>query len=237
MTDIPKLAASASRILYAQGVLDAFGHVSVRDPDGRDGFWMSKSMAPGLVTPADVYFHNQDGDLVDGNGARPFLERFIHAEIYRARPDVNGIVHSHSLSVIPFTVVADMRLRPVCHMCSFLHGAPSPFEISDFAGDATDLLIRSRALGVELARHLGDESLVLMRGHGFTTVGETVEEAVFRAVWTEKGAALQSSALALGSPRFLSEGEAKAATATNRGQIGRAWNLWLSEVDFNTASR
>ncbi|AHD11869.1 class II aldolase/adducin family protein [Phaeobacter gallaeciensis] len=198
MTEVQNDIALASRVLYAQGVLDAFGHVSVRASEG--GFWMSRSMAPGLVTAPDVFLHDADGEIT-GNEVRPFLERFIHAEIYRARPDVMGIVHSHSPSVVPFSVLQDVPLRPMCHMCGFLHGSPVPHDISGIAGDASDLLIRSRSMGEDLARHMGDANVVLMRGHGFTVVGRSLREAVFRAVWTERGAHLQQSAMAMGTPQ------------------------------------
>ncbi|NTF83977.1 class II aldolase/adducin family protein [Rhizobium rhizogenes] len=228
MNAICEQISVASRILYAQGVVDAFGHVSVRAMDAK-GFWMSRSMAPALVTAHDVVMHGEDGDPHD-QAVRPFLERFIHAEIYRARPDVMAIVHSHAPSVVPFTVVANVALRPLCHICGFLENGPRPYDVATIAGDESDLLISSRAKGEDLARHLAAANVILMRGHGFTVVGRGLEEAVFRAVWTERGAKLQQSAMALGAPRFLSEGEARACDATTSGQIGRAWNLWVSEI-------
>lgn len=230
MSDIQHLTATASRILFAQGVLDSFGHISARDLSNDGTFWMSRSMAPGLVMPNDVYQHDENGDIIGDSDAKTFLERYIHSEIYRARPDVKAIVHSHAVSVIPFSVVPEVPLKPVFHMCSFIGGTPTPYEIADHAGPDSDLLVRTRALGTHLAAHLGDANLVLMRGHGFTVVGSTVEEAVFRAVWTERGAVAQASALAIGTPRYLSEGEAIAATNTNRAQISRGWELWVSEL-------
>lgn len=227
--DLIRQVALGSRILYRQGVLDAFGHVSARDPENSDWFLMSRSMAPGGVTGDDVFCHDRNGDIL-AEGAKPFLERFIHAAIYQARPDVAAIVHSHSPNTVPFTVVPQVPLRPLCHMCGFLADLAVPFDVADIAGGATDLLIRNEKLGQALARHLAGSAIVLMRGHGFTAVGESVPEAVFRAVYTDKGAALQQAALRLGEPQYLRPEEARACDATTRGQIDRAWALWVGET-------
>lgn len=219
--------AQASRILFGLGVVDAFGHVSRRHPDRPDRFLMSRSMAPGQVTPDDVIEHDLDGEPVGRPGARVFLERFIHGEIYRARPEVNAVAHSHAPAVLPFTVV-DTPVRPIAHTCGFLHGVGRPFDVADEAGDGTDLLIRSADLGRALATHLGQAAVVLMRGHGFTTIGGSVAEAVFRAHYTALNCQLQMAALGLGEPHYLSPAEAAACEATTRGQADRVWNLWLS---------
>lgn len=225
----PRLeVAQASRILFGQGVVDAFGHASRRHPGRSDRFFMSRSMAPGLVTPGDVIEHDLEGEPVEAPGTRVFLERFIHAEIYRRRADVQAIVHSHAPSVIPFTVV-EQAVRPIAHTCGFLHGLGPAFDVADQAGDATDLLVRNAALGRALADHLGDANVVLMRSHGFTAIGGSVAEAVFRAVYTALNCQLQAAAMQLGTPRYLSSGEAAACEASTRGQADRAWTLWLTQ--------
>jgi HCOMODA/2-hydroxy-3-carboxy-muconic semialdehyde decarboxylase len=224
--DLRLQVAQASRILFGLGVVDAFGHISRRCPDRPDRFWMSRSMAPGQVRPHDVLEHDLDGRAVDEPDARVFLERFIHAEIYRARPDVHAVAHSHAPSVVPFTVV-DATVQPIAHTCGFLHGTGTAFDVADHAGDGTDLLIRTAELGRALARHLSDRAVVLMRSHGFTTVGDTVPEAVFRAVYTMLNCRLQLDAIMLGAPRYLTEAEAAACEAATRGQADRAWNLWV----------
>jgi len=215
----------ANHILFHQGVVDGFGHVSVRDPAQSDRFLLSRSMAPALVARADVMRFD-----LDGNAARdartPYLERFIHAEIYRARPDVRAVVHSHSPCVIPFGVANGTPLRAICHMSGFLGAATPVFEIRSAAGPASDLLIRSRALGAALARSLGTHAVVLMRGHGSTTVGASLRQAVFRAVYAEVNARLQAEALRLGAVTYLTDEEAAAASASNDAQINRAWELW-----------
>jgi len=218
----------ANRILYDQGVVDGFGHVSARHDASAEHFLLARNMAPALVTPADILMFDMDGHALDADGRRVYLERFIHAEIYRARHDVNAVVHSHSPSVIPFAATRT-PLRPIYHMSGFL-GAGSPvFEIRDVAGD-TDLLIRDAALGRALARTLGEAPAVLMRGHGSTVVGATLEQAVYRAVYAETNARLQAQAIALGDVVYLTTDEASKAAATNDTQIARVWELWERRV-------
>ncbi len=218
---------AANHILFTHRVVDGFGHVSVRIAPDR--FLLARNMAPGLVTADDILTHDLDGEALDANGRSVYLERFIHGEIYRARPDVQAVVHSHAATVIPFGV-SQMPLRPIFHMAGFLRGPAPVFEIRDHAGDASDLLIRNRALGVALAGSLGDNAVVLMRGHGATIVGRDLPQAVYRAIYTAVNAGLQSEALRLGEVTFLTEGEADAAAASNDGQINRAWDLWKRQA-------
>ncbi len=223
---------AANRILYNEGVVDGFGHVSVRHDKAPDRFLLARSMAPGLVTAADIMqFAAHDGEPIDAEGRTPYLERFIHSEIYQARPDVVAIVHSHSPAVIPFGVVK-RQLQPIFHMGSFLGGGVPVFEIRDAGGPATDMLIRNLALGAALAAALGDKPVALLRGHGNVVVGGSLREVTFRAVYTEVNARLAAEALRLGDGEavFLSDAEAAAATATNRAQIGRAWDLWKARA-------
>ncbi len=220
--------ALANRILYDQGVVDAFGHVSARHDASATHFLLARNMAPALVTPADILTFDLDGNAIDAEGRRVYLERFIHGEIYRARHDVNAVVHSHSPSVIPFAATRT-PLRPVYHMSGFLGNGSPIFEIRDVAGD-TDLLIRDQALGRALAASLGGHSTVLMRGHGSTVVGATVEQAVYRAVYAEMNARLQMEAVALGDVTFLNEREAEKAAASNDTQLARVWELWSRRV-------
>jgi ribulose-5-phosphate 4-epimerase/fuculose-1-phosphate aldolase len=215
----------ANHILFDQGVLDAFGHVSVRHPRRPDRFLLSRNLAPALVAIDDIQTFDLDGNVVDDD-RRVYLERFIHGEIYRARADVGAVVHSHSPSVVPFSVVKSATFRPLSHMGGFLGDGAARFEIRDFAGDASDLLVRNRALGAALAKSLGSHHVVLMRGHGSTVVGPTLKHAVYRAIYTEVNARLLSEALRLGSVEYLSTGEARATMETNEGQLERPWALW-----------
>jgi ribulose-5-phosphate 4-epimerase/fuculose-1-phosphate aldolase len=217
----------ANHILFDQGVVDGFGHVSTRHPSRSDHFLLARSMAPALVTAKDVLEFDPAGAPVEAGGLAVYLERFIHSEIYRTRPDVVAVVHSHSPAVVPFSVVSGTRLRPICHMCGFLGAATPVFEIRDVAGPGSDLLIRDAHLGAALAQSLGQGAAVLMRGHGSTVVGTTLRQAVFRAVYTEVGARLQSEAMRLGPVTYLTEKEAEATARTNDAQIDRTWLLWL----------
>ena len=222
--------ATANRILAHHGVVDAFGHVSVRHPDRPEHFLLARNMAPGTVTASDIMVFGPDSEPVDGDERRPYLERYIHGEIYRARPDAMSVVHSHSPSVVPFGVVPSVKLRPVFHMSGFLGGGASVFEIRCCAGDSSDLLIRDRVLGAALAESLGENTTILMRGHGSTVVGGSLHEAVYRAVYAEVNAKLQASAMQMGEVTYLTLGEAHAAMTMNRGQLARAWNLWAAEA-------
>ncbi|WP_128643470.1 class II aldolase/adducin family protein [Rhodococcus opacus] len=227
-TELREQLVAANHILVRQGVLDAFGHVSARTAAGADTFLLSRNLAPGSVTADDLLVHDLDGRA---SGDRPlYLERFIHAEIYRRRPDVMAVVHSHSPSVIPFSLCAT-PLRPVIHMAGFLASERTPvYEISDYAGDASDLLITSAGLGASLAITLAGDSVALMRGHGSVTAGSSLRESVYRAVYTEVNARIQLEAHSLGNPRYLSAGEAKSADETVGGQADRAWNVWRDQV-------
>jgi len=222
----------ANHILFDQGVVDGFGHVSVRHPERPERFLLSRSMAPALVTEQDVLEFDLDGNGVVPNSPAGYLERFIHGEIYRKRQDVMSVVHSHSPSVVPFSVVTGARLRPVCHMCGFLSEKGTPiFEIRDFAGPGSDLLITSGKLGAALADSLGEGPAVLMRGHGSTVVGSTLRQAVFRAVYTEIGARLQMEAMRLGPVTYLTEEETIGTTKTISTQYDRSWFLWLKAAE------
>ena len=216
---------AAHRILAMHEVLDAYGHVSARS-DGRPGrFVMSRSLAPALVTAADLMELDADSEPLPGDLRKGFIERYIHGEIYRLRPEVTAIVHSHSVSVIPFGITRS-KLRPVYHMASFLWSGAPVFDIRKVKPD-NDLLIRDRSLGQALAGSLGACTCVLMRGHGVTVVGESVPEAVFRAIYTEMNACLQLQAVLLDGPiEFLSDEEGRRATASNRGTLERPWELW-----------
>ncbi|RYX96459.1 MAG: class II aldolase/adducin family protein [Comamonadaceae bacterium] len=218
----------ANRILDDQGVVDGFGHVSVRHDTSAEHFLLSCNRAPGLVVKSDILVYNLDGEPVEKTDRRSYLERFIHSEIYRARPDVVSVIHSHSPSVIPFGITGQ-RLRPVFHMSGFLGSGSSLFDIRAGHGN-TDLLIRDLGLGRDLAKALGQHTCVLMRGHGSTVVGPSLQRAVYRAVYAEENARLQLSASTLGRIEFLTPEEAELAMATTEGQVQRPWELWSRRI-------
>jgi HCOMODA/2-hydroxy-3-carboxy-muconic semialdehyde decarboxylase len=218
----------ANRILYDHGVVDGLGHVSVRHPTEPGVFLLSCNRAPGLVKREDIVCYDLDGNAISQTSERPYLERFIHSEIYRARPDVVAVVHSHSPSVIPFAIT-HKPLKPVFHMSGFLGSGSAHFEIREAAGN-TDMLIRSPYLGEALAKSLGKHNCVLMRGHGSTVVGTSLEQVVYRAIYAEVNAKLQLAANGLGEISFLNEEEAQLSSDMNDGQIPRSWNLWVTRL-------
>jgi ribulose-5-phosphate 4-epimerase/fuculose-1-phosphate aldolase len=223
--------ATANHILYDQRVVDAFGHVSVRHDKRPDRFLLARNMAPALVTAADILEFDLDGNLVDGSGRSVYLERFIHSEIYRARPDVGAVVHSHSHAVIPFGALRSHKLRAILHMGGFIGTETPVFEIRECVGDGSDLLIRNRELGAALAKSLGPRSVVLMRGHGATVVASTLPEAVYRGVYVDVNARLQLQTIGLGPVNYLTEAEGRAAAASTGSQIGRAWEMWKTQAE------
>lgn len=218
----------ANRILYDQGVLDGFGHVSARDEKNPARFLLSRSMAPGLVTTKDILEYDLEGAPIDSGGRAVYLERFIHAAVYRARPDVKAVVHSHSPSLIAFSVTGT-SLRPVYHLSSFLGAGAPVFDIRDAAG-MTDMLIRDNRLGDALAKVLADKPVALMRGHGSVVVGSSIQQAVYRVIYTDVNARLQMDAARLGTITFLSPEEAAKSAAGLDAQVPRAWELWRSRI-------
>ena len=217
---------AANRILSDQGVVDGFGHVSARHEEDAARFLLARSMAPGLVTADDILEFDLTGNALDPHGRTLYVERFIHSEIYKADPEIKAIVHSHSPSIIPFGVTS-VPLRPIYHMSSFLGAGVPIFEIRHTGGPATDMLIRDPELGAALAKSIGKSAVVLMRGHGNVVVGDSVQQVVFRAIYTEVNAKLQAEALRLGAGEvdFLNSEEAAKATATNNAVLSRPWEL------------
>ena len=218
---------TANRVLAHLGVLDGYGHVSARHPRVRDRFLLSRSIAPELVAAGDVMEYNLDGGAVDPQGRLSYLERFIHSEIYRARTDVNSIVHCHTPSVIPFAN-STIVMRPMYHMSSFVAEGVPVFEIRDVAG-LSNMLVTDGRLGQALARTLGSRSAALMRGHGAVVVGDAIPTAVARAVYLDLNARLQAQAIALGGTvTYLDPEEARLWNSTNR--YDRSWELWKKSM-------
>jgi ribulose-5-phosphate 4-epimerase/fuculose-1-phosphate aldolase len=219
----------ANHILAEQGVLDAFGHVSVRDPRDPQRFLMSRALAPALIRTEDVMEYDLDGNAVDPKGRTSFLERFIHSEIYRARPDVKAVVHSHAPAVIPFGAT-QTPLRPISLVAAFLPPRVPVFEIRRTAG-MTNMLVSNPQLGRALAETLGPNPVVLMRGHGMVVVAPTLPLVVYRAVYTMLDARLETEAISLGGPvTFLEPQEAEDANKTLDQVHLRAWELWKLEA-------
>jgi len=223
--------AAASRILAAQGVVDGFGHVSMRHPSAPARYLMARSIAPARVTPEDIIEYDLDSNPVNADGRNSFLERFIHGEIYKARPNVHSVVHSHSPSVIPFGLVG-VPMQAMFHSAAFIAAGVPVFDIGKKFG-ATDMLVSDAPKGVALAAVMGKKDVVLMRAHGSVACGATLQTAVFRAVYTEVNARIQhwTTALKGGAPiAALNDEEGRLADVINQTAGLRAWDLWRSQV-------
>jgi HCOMODA/2-hydroxy-3-carboxy-muconic semialdehyde decarboxylase len=229
---------AANRILYNEGIVDGFGHISARDPRDPGRFLMSRARAPGLVVAADILEFGMDGEPIKANAPPIYSERFIHSEIYKARPDVNSVVHTHSPTVVPFSVTNE-PLKPI--RAAFFYPEVPVFDTRDAAG-WTDLLISNAMLGKALAEKLGNNTVVLLRGHGNAVVAPDVRVAVYRAIYTEANAKLLLQAKMLGGPiNYLAPEEAAIMNASRtRVRPGhgsdRIWELLKSEAK-GTAGR
>jgi HCOMODA/2-hydroxy-3-carboxy-muconic semialdehyde decarboxylase len=218
----------ANRILNDRGVLDAYGHVSIRHPADPNRYLMARAIAPGLVTADDIMEFDLDSNPVDRRGRALFVERFIHGEVYKARPDVNSVIHTHSAGVNPFSVT-QTPLRPVFHNASFLHVGVPVWEIRESFG-TTKMLVNDGRLGQSLAATLGDKPVALMRGHGNVVVGPNVRVATARAVFTDENARMLAVALSLGGPvNYVSPGEG-ALRDKDPSDATRSWELWKANA-------
>jgi ribulose-5-phosphate 4-epimerase/fuculose-1-phosphate aldolase len=221
--------AAASRILVDQGVFDAAGHVSMRHPNDPARFLMSRSLAPEMVTAGDIMQFDLDCNAIDAQGRRGFIERYLHGEIYRARPDVTAVAHSHSPSVIAFGLT-QTPLRAMYHNAAFLAAGVPVFDIREKFG-TTDIVISDAAKGAALAAVLADKSVALLRAHGMVAVGPSLPVVIFRAIFTVVNAKIQQQALALGGPiAALDEEEGRIADIVNVETVGRSWDMWKQRV-------
>ena len=219
---------AANRILAAHGVIDAYGHVSLRSPDNPNRFFLARAIAPQTVQLEDILEYDLDSKPIDPKGRDSVNERFIHSEIYRARPDVMSVVHNHSPSVVPFSVTG-VKLRALFHMASFIgvDGLPN-FEIRKVK-KGSDLLVRDPKLGAALAKTLGKSAAALMRGHGSVTVGENIMRSVGRSVYLEMSAIMQMQSLLLSKKiTYFDAAEVKASSPVQ--DYKRAWPLWREKA-------
>jgi ribulose-5-phosphate 4-epimerase/fuculose-1-phosphate aldolase len=221
--------AAASRILADQGVFDAAGHVSMRHPGHPQRFLMSRSLAPQMITADDIMEFDIDSDPVDARGRNPFIERYLHGEIFRARPDVMAIAHSHSPSTIAFGL-SNVPMQAMYHNAAFLAAGVPVFDIREKFG-VTDIVVSSSEKGAALAKVLADKPVALLRAHGMVATGLSLPVAVFRAIFTVTSANIQHQVLALGGPvAALDAEEGRLADVVNVQTVGRSWDLWKKRV-------
>jgi len=232
LPSLPELRrlVAANRILAHEGVVDAFGHVSVRDPRDAKRFVLARSRSPALVELADLMEFALDGTPIDARGRTPYGERMIHAAVYEARPEVTAVVHHHAYGVLPFTIT-DTPLKPVIHTASVI-GAEIPVWDIRTAFGATDMLVRTIEQGRDLAATLAGNTCLLMRGHGAVVVGASVQQAVLTAIYLQVNANVLLAALPLGAPEGLSAEEVAAATAAQFSPLAldRSWEYFCQRA-------
>lgn len=219
---------TANHVLANEEVVDASGHISVRHPQRKDRFLLSRSIAPSQVTASDIMEYGLDGEPIDAHGRVSYKERFIHSEVYRARPDVDSVVHCHTPSVLPFAD-SDVPMRAMFHMASFVADGVPVWDIRK-AGGVTDMLVSDTQLGRSLAQTLGNHPALLMRGHGAVVVANSIPNAVARAVYLGVNAKIQLEATSLGGHvTYVSPEEAHLRMA-DPNEYSRAWEMWKAKI-------
>ena len=217
----------ASRTLAEEGVIDAYGHVSVRSETNPNRYLMARQLAPELVTEDDILEFDLDSNPIDPRGRKFYNERYIHGEIFKSRPEVMAVVHNHAPAVVPFSCTSRASLKPIFHMSAFIGLGVPNWDIRD-AQKGSDMLVRTPFLGQSLAKKLGKHPAVLMRGHGATTVGENLQRAVGRSVYLEMNARMQFQAMMIAGPRgkvnYMDDKEVAANVSWQN--YDRSWNLW-----------
>jgi ribulose-5-phosphate 4-epimerase/fuculose-1-phosphate aldolase len=222
--------ALANRIVAHEGVLDGFGHISIRHPDDAGRYFLARSRSPELIEPADILEFSLDSKLLTVTEHLPYGECVIHGCIYQARPDVNAVCHHHSPAILPFCITG-VALEPINGLGATM-GAAVPFwDSRDEFGD-TPMVVTTQAQGQSLARALGPHAMVLMRRHGATVTGASLQETVFRAIFSHRNAELQLRATALGAVSPLTRGEAELAESYSLRPrpMGRAWEYWTTRL-------
>ena len=220
----------ANRILAHQNVVDAYGHVSMRHPTDPQIFLMARSRSPGLVEADDIMQFRLDGSVIGDDRRAAYIERHIHAAIYRQRSDVNAVVHAHASEVLPFTV-SSVALRPVIHSAGVVSESIPVWDIRDRFGD-TNLLVSDEDQGGDLAQRMAGNNVVLMRGHGFAAAGVNLIEALRVAIYLRQNAKVLLEALKLGEVTYLSSGELEAIRSIDPDSpaLARAWEFWATEA-------
>jgi HCOMODA/2-hydroxy-3-carboxy-muconic semialdehyde decarboxylase len=223
----------ANRILANEGVVDAFGHVSIRHPDNPARYIMSRSRAPELITLDDLMEFTLDGEAIDLQGRTPYGERMIHGATYEARPEVHAVIHNHAYEVIPFGVTG-VPLRPVMHTCGVIGSDIPTWDIREKFGEGDHLVVNMEQ-GRDLVRCLGDRRVALMKRHGCVVAGRTLREAVMTAVYLQVNAKLVLQSLQLGTPDYLTPLEVERCTARQVTPLAmdRAWEYWSVRAGAN----
>jgi HCOMODA/2-hydroxy-3-carboxy-muconic semialdehyde decarboxylase len=233
-TDESRIAdlITAYRICVNEGILDSFGHISVRSVSNPAHFFMPRASAPSLITRADIVELNLDGNPVLPNAPRTNGERFIHSEIYKARPDVQSVIHAHTMAVLPFGV-AGVALRPVVAQAGFLPPETPIFDSREAYGvnaKERGMLVRTAPLGAALAKKLAGNPVVLMRGHGMTVVADSVKRATVQAVYTQIDAQVQYAAMQMNKSITVMDAKELAFNAVENFDVDRPWENFKNKL-------
>ncbi len=228
--DVLRDLVIGNRILSNEGVVDAYGHLSARHPEHPDRYFLSRSLAPEFVDTGDLLEFDLEGNVIGADSRPPYLERFIHAAIYAARPDVNAVIHAHAEDTLPFGI-SSTPLVPVIHAGAFIGAQVPVWDIADRFGDHTNLLVTNMDQGRDLAERLAGNSVVLMRGHGFASAAATIIDVVRMSIYLPRNARALLNGLKLGDVKPLSAGEIAARTSgggyrPNSPETWRAWQYW-----------
>jgi HCOMODA/2-hydroxy-3-carboxy-muconic semialdehyde decarboxylase len=223
LSDVRRDLVAANRILANEGILDVYGHVSARHPEHPDRYLLARARSPELIEEDDLIEFTLDSGPLPDNPPPLYLERFIHGAVYQARPEIMAVCHNHTTAIVPFSISRTTKLQAVFHSAGFLPREARVWDIAEEFGTSTDLLVRNLDHGRSLARRMGDDPLVLMRGHGSAVAGRTVEEMVNRCIQMEKNARIQLMAMQLGEfiPLYPGEGSNRGAPSDDR-----AWEYY-----------
>jgi ribulose-5-phosphate 4-epimerase/fuculose-1-phosphate aldolase len=238
-TGVRRELVAANRILGHEGILDAYGHVSVRHPGNPGHFLLCRARSPENVEVADVLEFDGAGGLVGDSGAIPYIERFIHAGAYEARPDVIAVCHNHAISILPFSISRSVKLRATINASRMFGDGVPVWDIADDSGDGTDMLVRNMAQGRSLARALGPGPVALMRGHGSVVAGSGLRQVVYRCLDLDRGARAQLSVLALGATRSFIPAELAPHDDLPAGAArdDRAWEYLLHRAGLGAGGQ
>ena len=232
VADVLNQLVIANRILAREGVIDDFGHVSVRHPTDPGRYFLSRSRSPEIVVREDIIEFTLEGEPIEQNGRPMYRERALHGAVYMARPEMNSVTHHHARSVLPFSLTG-RKLRPAFHMASVIGHEVPVWDSRDEFGD-TNMLIETMPQGHSMAAAMGGERCVLIRGHGATCCGASLREAVFVSVYLKENAELVLNTLPLGEPAYLSAGEIDKTRTMLLSDLAqtRAWDYRAARAGF-----
>ena len=232
----------ANHILGNEGVVDAFGHVSIRHPKNSQRYFLARSRSPQIVEESDILEFDLDSNCIDDKGFRTYSERFIHGSVYKARPEVMAVCHSHAHELVPFTVT-NTSIRPIWVFSAAIGPDVPVWEIRDDFPTEDNMLIINDEVGASMCRTLGHAAACILRGHGAVIASTDIKRTVMISMGLMTNAKMLMQAHMLTAARggnaeirYLSEGEVKSTTDVlyNVRGLNRAWEFWSLRAGFKT---